>query len=289
MDDDAVEAFLTSKSPSKSAKKDSSKGDSQCFTIMVDCYASNNIDKPLLPINIDPQLPHIKIGVGSLSDVISLALSVVYDTAAVVNVGNSDFHLAFAKQFPHTVKSLTWAEDKFTQLTLSGVVSKDTDDKTAAALSTSLPVVIEYHMPYRSKAGGSETSIKFALGKNVGVNSILSNSTIRAAKMSMDVVDEVVDAGVLDTVPFPIFYRRTMKGLPNFANMDKGGTNTFLAQEDKAILANITICEALLTHRVNEVDDNDKQDKDVLIDSTNSNSIGTTEKTVSFNNSKDTV
>jgi hypothetical protein len=80
-----------------------------------------------------------------------------------------------------------------------------------------------------------------------------------------------------------------MKGLPNFANMDKGGTNTFLAQEEKTILANITICEALLTQRVNDVADNDKQDKEVLIDSTNSNSNGTTEKTVSFNNSKNTV
>eukprot|EP00978_Attheya_sp_CCMP212_P035329 scaffold153174_cov57-Attheya_sp.AAC.1 len=153
MDDDEVEAFLSSKSPSKAAKKDSSTGDSQCFTLMVDCYSSNNNDKPLLPINIDPQLPHIKIGVGSLSDAMSLALSVVYDTAAVVNVGNADFHLAFAKQFPHTVKSIIWAEDKFTQLTLSGVVSKGKDDKQAAVLSTSLPVVIEYHMPYKSKAG----------------------------------------------------------------------------------------------------------------------------------------
>eukprot|EP00978_Attheya_sp_CCMP212_P024369 scaffold76438_cov60-Attheya_sp.AAC.2 len=131
MDDDEVEAFLSSKSPSKAAKKDSSKGDSQCFTIM---------------------LPHIKIGVGSLSNATSLALSVVYDTAAVVNVGNADFHLAFAKRFPHTVKSIIWAEDKFTQLTLSGVVSKGADDKQVAALSTLLPVVIEYHMPYKRRA-----------------------------------------------------------------------------------------------------------------------------------------
>eukprot|EP00978_Attheya_sp_CCMP212_P038779 scaffold195748_cov51-Attheya_sp.AAC.1 len=34
MDDDEVEAFLSFKSPSKAAKKDSSKGDSQCFTLM---------------------------------------------------------------------------------------------------------------------------------------------------------------------------------------------------------------------------------------------------------------
>eukprot|EP00978_Attheya_sp_CCMP212_P012830 scaffold32060_cov56-Attheya_sp.AAC.2 len=244
---------------------------------MVDCYSSNNLDKPLLPINIDAQLPHIKISVGSLSDTVSLALSVLYDTAAVVNVGNTDFYLASPKQFPHMVKSLTWAKDKFTQLTLSGVVSKDTNDKQAANLCTLLPpVVIEYHMPYKSKAGGSETSIKFALGKNVGVNSILSNSTIRAAKMIMDVVDEVVDAGVLDT------------DYPSFMNMDKSGTSTFLSQEDKAILANITICEALLTQNVNGIMDLAKEVRAAIIDSTESDLKEVAEKTISFDNNKHT-
>eukprot|EP00978_Attheya_sp_CCMP212_P024368 scaffold76438_cov60-Attheya_sp.AAC.1 len=105
----------------------------------------------------------------------------------------------------------------------------------------------------------------------------------------MDVVDEVVDAGVLDTVPFPIFYHRTMRGLPSFTNIDKSGTNTFLAhQEDKVILANITICEALLTQRVDRVTDIEKEVKAALIDDMDSDSKGAAGKTVSFNN-KDSV
>eukprot|EP00978_Attheya_sp_CCMP212_P008784 scaffold20658_cov26-Attheya_sp.AAC.1 len=100
----------------------------------------------------------------------------------------------------------------------------------------------------------------------------------------MDVVDEVVDAGVLDKVPFPIFYRRTMKGLPSFTNIDKSGTNTFLAQEDKVILANITICDALLTQSVDGVTEIEKEVKAALIDNIDNNENGVAARTVSFKN-----
>jgi hypothetical protein len=166
-----------------------------------------------------------------------------YDTAAVANIGWADFHLAFAKQFPSAVKSITWAKDKYTSLTLSGVVTDD-DKAKKDALTTSLPVVIEYHMPYKSKSGNA-MSIKFALGKHVGVNSIIGNSTIRSAKMSMDAVDEVVDSGVLDTKPFEITYRRTNKKMPNFANMNDSGSNAFLAKQDQVVLANLAMCDEI--------------------------------------------
>eukprot|EP00978_Attheya_sp_CCMP212_P015817 scaffold40924_cov34-Attheya_sp.AAC.3 len=65
-----------------------------------------------------------------------------YNTAVVANIGWSDFHLAFAKIFPFAVKSITWAKDKYTPLTLSGVVTGD-DKSKQEALCTSLPVVIE--------------------------------------------------------------------------------------------------------------------------------------------------
>eukprot|EP00978_Attheya_sp_CCMP212_P032070 scaffold123558_cov36-Attheya_sp.AAC.1 len=99
-------------------------------------------------------------------------------------------------------------------------------------------------MPYQSKAGNA-TSIKFALGKHVGVNSIVGNSTIRSAKMSMDVVDKVIDSGVLDTEPFEITYRRTNKRLPNFATIDESGSNAFLTTSDQVVLANLAICDEI--------------------------------------------
>eukprot|EP00978_Attheya_sp_CCMP212_P028529 scaffold98745_cov31-Attheya_sp.AAC.1 len=107
--------------------------------------------KELLPITIDPMLPHFMIGVGPVGQTPSISLLAAYDTAAVANIGWSDFHLAFAKKFPSAVKSITWAKDKYTPLTLSGVVTDD-DKSKQEALCTSLPVVIEYYMPYQSKA-----------------------------------------------------------------------------------------------------------------------------------------
>eukprot|EP00978_Attheya_sp_CCMP212_P028535 scaffold98746_cov61-Attheya_sp.AAC.6 len=177
------------------------------------------------------------IGVGPVGQTPSISLLAAYDMAAVANIGWSDFHLAFAKKFPSAVKSITWVNDKYTPLTLSGVVTND-DKSKQEALCTSLPVVIEYHMPYQSKAGNA-TSIKFALGKHVGVNSIVGNSTIRSAKMSMDVVDKVIVLGVLDT------YRRMNKCLPNFATIDESGSNAFLTTSDQVVLANLAICDEI--------------------------------------------
>eukprot|EP00978_Attheya_sp_CCMP212_P003818 scaffold8080_cov39-Attheya_sp.AAC.1 len=70
-----------------------------------------------------------------------------------------------------------------------------------------------------------------------------------------------------------------MKGLPSFTNIDKSGTNTFLAQEDKVILANITICEALLTQNVDRVTDIEEVKAAALIDNIDSNENGVKART----------
>eukprot|EP00978_Attheya_sp_CCMP212_P010668 scaffold25969_cov52-Attheya_sp.AAC.1 len=239
--EDEISSFFTSRSPQKS-KKSGNDSDAQRFSILV-YAASSGGAKELLPITFDPMLPHFMIGVGPVGQTPSISLLAAYDTAAVANIGWSDFHLAFAKKFPSAVKSITWAKDKYTPLTLSGVVTDD-DKSKQEALCTSLPVVIEYHMPYQSKASNA-TSIKFALGKHVGVNSIVDNSTIRSAKMSMDVVDEVIDSGVSDTEPFEITYHHTNKRLPNFTTIDESGSNAFLTTSDQVVLANLAICDEI--------------------------------------------
>eukprot|EP00978_Attheya_sp_CCMP212_P038442 scaffold190630_cov24-Attheya_sp.AAC.2 len=189
MSEDEISSFFTSRSPQKS-KKSGNDSEAQCFSISV--YASSSGGaKELLPISmIDPMLPHFMIGVGPVGQTPSISLLAAYDTAAVANIGWSDFHLAFAKKFPSAVKSITWAKDKYTPLTLSGVVTDD-------------------------------------------------------AKMSMDVVDEVIDLGVLDTEPFEILYRCTNKRLPNFATIDESGSNAFLTMSDQVVLANLAIWDEI--------------------------------------------
>ena len=86
--------------------------------------------------------------------------------------------------------------------------------------TSTLPVVIEYDMPYLSKEG-YQTSLKIALGQGVSVNTIIGMSMIRPAKLSLDLTDDVMEAGVLDTVPFPITFKPTIRSMPDFSNLDE--------------------------------------------------------------------
>jgi hypothetical protein len=46
------------------------------------------------------------------------------------------------------------------------------------------------------------TSLKIVLGKQVSVNTILGMPMIQPAQLSLDLVNNVVESGVLDTEPF---------------------------------------------------------------------------------------
>eukprot|EP00957_Ditylum_brightwellii_P183971 14013665-Ditylum_brightwellii.AAC.1 len=130
-----------------------------------------------------------------------IRLSVAYDTCAVFCVGWADYHLAIAKKFPHIVKSLTWAKDAYTPITLSGIVSPDDTEATKAILTTTLPAVIEYYLPMKTKSS-NQASIKIAIGEKVAVNTIIGICVIKAAKWSLDLEDKVIDPGIFKTEPF---------------------------------------------------------------------------------------
>jgi hypothetical protein len=42
---------------------------------------------------------------------------------------------------------------------------------------------------------------------------------IRPAKLSLDLEDNIIDSGILDTAPFPMTYTQTNHLLPNFASI----------------------------------------------------------------------
>jgi hypothetical protein len=219
-----LKAFLSSRSPEKKKAKQSSSnefGDSICLTTLL-CFPANMASKPLLPINIDCHLPHFDLAVGQRNTVSIFKLSLAFDTCAVTNVGWSNYHLAIAKKFPKIVKSLTWAKDQFTLLTLSGVVSpEDAKPDSEKRHQTILPAIIEYHMPYLSKSG-SATSFKVAIGPNIAVNTIIGMSMIKAGKFSLDVKDNIIDSGILDTSPFTVIYKPTVRAKPNTLNSHDG-------------------------------------------------------------------
>jgi hypothetical protein len=104
----------------------------------------------------------------------------MYDTcAACCNVGYAGHHLPIAERYPELVKSLTYTADKYSPLTLSGIVHGD-KEKAKKQPPATLPIVIEYWMPFLTKEG-HKTTLKIALGCNVSVNTIIGMPMIRAA------------------------------------------------------------------------------------------------------------
>ncbi len=161
---------------------------------------------------------------------------VAYDTCAACNVGYTGHHLPIAERYPELVKSLTFTEDKYSPLTLSGIV-QGIKGEQAAKPSAILPIVIEYWMPFLTKEG-HKTTLKIALGKDVSVNTIIGIPMIRPARLSYDLVDNIVEPGVLDTEPFPVIYRPTIQSAPDFTKAETDNPKLFAIAEYDHITAN---------------------------------------------------
>lgn len=172
--------------------------------LMTLLVANNNLKnaKPVLPINYNINLPHLALEVGD-PEIFTFNMMVAFDSLAVLNVGNADYHMAIANRYPLAVKSLIWAKEEFSPLTLSGVVGNSSAEYKP---TTELPAVIEYRLACKTKSGSS-ASFKVALGKHVAVNTILGFATIQAAKFSLDMDNEVVTSSVLDIKPLKVSFR----------------------------------------------------------------------------------
>jgi uncharacterized Zn finger protein (UPF0148 family) len=217
LDADEIRALIANKKQKKTESPSPCKDFVTLSTFL--CLPADLASKPLLPISVETNLPHFMLPIGQPESNTAFKLSVAYDTCAVLCVGWAGYHLAIAKQFPHLVKSLVWAQEKYTPLTLSGVVSNDDGDSAQAEqLVTTLPAVIEYFMPHPSKQG-HPTSFKVAIGDNVAVNTLIGMSMIRPAKFSLDLEDDLIHKGILDTEPFPVTFKQTTRSLPNLASV----------------------------------------------------------------------
>ena len=108
---------------------------------------------------------------------------------------------------------------------------------------TILPAVIEYHMPYLSKAG-TVTSFKIAIGPNVAVNTIIGMSMIKAGKLSLDVEDDLIDSGVLETNPFKVIYKPNVRAMPNTLNSNDENKTLLIDDDNHVSIETINACSA---------------------------------------------
>jgi uncharacterized Zn finger protein (UPF0148 family) len=127
-DDDQLEQLKVLLSSNKKAKTESSPTKDFVVLSTFLCLPTDLTSKPLLPISVDTNLPHFLLPIGQPNNDSAFKISVAYDTCTVLNVGWAGFHLAIAKQHPHLMKSLVWAKEQYTPLTLSGVVSNGDGD-----------------------------------------------------------------------------------------------------------------------------------------------------------------
>jgi hypothetical protein len=242
---DEIKALIASGSPSKKAK------DSPVTTFVV-AFEVNQAPgaKPLLPISIEPNLPHIVMPIGQNKEASTFSLLLAYDTCAACNVGYLGHHLPIAEKFPQLVKSLVYAADKYAPLTLSGIVSDKEGSITDMKPTATLPAVIEYWLPFLTKEG-HRTTLKIALGQSVSVNTIIGMPIIRPAKLSLDLVDDVVESGVLDTEPFPVAYRPTIQSMPDFSKINSDSNKLLLTHSSLGHITaeDATACRVALTNQ----------------------------------------
>ena len=109
-------------------------------------------------------MPHIELPtLGKFTSGESrFAIKAACDTCTGCNVGSLGYHLPIAEACPELVKSITYSEEQYSPIVLSGIVSSDGDEPSVSH-KTTLNVVIEYHLPFLTK-DGHDVSLKIALG-----------------------------------------------------------------------------------------------------------------------------
>jgi hypothetical protein len=65
------------------------------------------------------------------------------------------------------------------------------------------------------------------------VNTIIGMPMIKPAKLSLDLIESVVESGVLDTEPFPVIYRPTIQSKPDFSKIGSNDTKLLTTNSDK--------------------------------------------------------
>ena len=215
----------SSESPTKKQRYFSAES---TVTLFFEVMSSYHDGKPLLDIPVQKHLPHFSFHIGPVKHHFHPQLQPAYDTCAALNCGYMPYHLSIAKAYPDLVKSLIYAGDDYSPLILRGVVS---DSDKAIDNTTALTAVIEYYTPYTT-VDGSNTTLKVALGNHVSANLILGMSTIKAARLTLDMNDDIVASSILDNFPpSKVVYKNTQRGLPNNVPKDNDADLSFKIEQ----------------------------------------------------------
>jgi len=124
------------------------------------------------------------------------------DTGACCNTGYAKFWLPILKANPHIVEDVLTSDDgKYQPIILGGVVTGESGDMSKH--TTALTLVAKLHLRYET-IHHQPVSFSLAIGNNVGVNTIVGKTFIKALQCVYDSLGGVLETRLLNVAPFPI-------------------------------------------------------------------------------------
>ncbi len=69
-------------------------------------------------------------------------------------------------------------------------------------------------------------------------------SMIKAGKLSLDVEDDLIDSGVLETNPFKVIYKPTVRAMPNTLNSNDENKTLLTDSDNHVSIKTINACSS---------------------------------------------
>ena len=183
--------------------------------------------KPMMPITIYSNLPHIVMQFGLTLDCShSPSICCAVDLCTALSTGNFHYFACLAKRFLHCLAKV-FAPQDYVSIVLSGVVQSNQHK----AVTTELYVGFQFHLPYKT-TNGEDASLLIATGPNVSVNTILGLPFMQGMGMILDLVANMAECKYLNCPPFLIDFRRTSNHVPV---TDNPSANVQLVESTKII------------------------------------------------------
>ena len=170
---------------------------------------------PVLPVTLDGNLPHCRLGVGGNDDDNLLTILVdLIDSGAGATIGWLQYWEAVVLINPSIlVQIFTCKDGSYSPITIQGIV-----DDASGNNQTELPVALQIRTRYHCR-DGSKLHMIVGLGMEVSVNFIVSNAWMRQIGAVIDYGAKEVRVPLLDDVTkFPITFRAPVRTTPGVAN-----------------------------------------------------------------------
>ncbi|KAL3787769.1 LOW QUALITY PROTEIN: hypothetical protein HJC23_009820, partial [Cyclotella cryptica] len=160
--------------------------------------------KPILPVQIDGQLPHITLVLGTMDTALENCpmIRCLFDTGACLSSGYAGFWLPILKAHPECIADLFTSDNgDYTPIILGGVVTGNDGDMSRH--TTQLNLVVRLKLRYETTTHQPITHV-IAIGSHVGVNTILGKTFIKSLHCHNDATSSAVEAKLLNVAPFPV-------------------------------------------------------------------------------------